>query len=61
MRIPTLIVCIEGDEIHPVELGRILVDLLPNAELQVFASQEELFAQVPALLSRVSSFIAGNG
>ncbi len=61
VRIPTLIVCIEGDEIHPVELGRLLADLLPDAELHVFASQEELFAQVPALLSRVSSFIAGNG
>jgi pimeloyl-ACP methyl ester carboxylesterase len=59
--IPTLIVCIEGDDIHPAELGRILADLMPNAELIVYGSQDELFAQVPALVSRVSSFIAGNG
>jgi pimeloyl-ACP methyl ester carboxylesterase len=59
--IPTLIVCIEGDDIHPAELGRILADLLPNAELIVYGSQDELFAQVPALVARVSSFIAGNG
>jgi pimeloyl-ACP methyl ester carboxylesterase len=59
--IPTLIVCIEGDDIHPAELGRILADLLPNAELIVFGSQEELLTQIPALVARVSSFIAGNG
>jgi pimeloyl-ACP methyl ester carboxylesterase len=59
--IPTLIVCIEGDDIHPAELGRILADLLPNAELVVYGGQEELFAQIPALVARVSSFIAGNG
>jgi pimeloyl-ACP methyl ester carboxylesterase len=59
--IPTLIVCIEGDEIHPAELGRILADLLPNADLIVYGSQEELFAKIPALVARVSAFIAGNG
>jgi pimeloyl-ACP methyl ester carboxylesterase len=58
--IPTLIVCIEGDDIHPAELGRILADLLPNAELVVYGSQEELFAQIPALVARVSSFVSGN-
>jgi pimeloyl-ACP methyl ester carboxylesterase len=57
--IPTLIVCIEGDEIHPAELGRILADLLPNAELIVYASQDELFAGLPNLVARISSFIAG--
>jgi pimeloyl-ACP methyl ester carboxylesterase len=59
--IPTLIVCLEGDDIHPAELGRILADLLPKAELIVYGSQEELFAQIPSLVARVSSFIAGNG
>lgn len=59
--IPTLIVCIEGDEIHPSELGRIMSGLMPNAELIVYPSQDELFAQVPALVARVASFIAGNG
>jgi 3-oxoadipate enol-lactonase len=59
VEIPTQIVCIEGDEIHPAELGRIVADLLPNAELIEFAGQRELFERVPELVARVSSFIAG--
>jgi pimeloyl-ACP methyl ester carboxylesterase len=59
--IPTLIVCIEGDEIHPAELGRVLADLLPNAELVVFESQDELFLRIPAVLARIGSFLAGEG
>lgn len=61
VRIPTLIVSIQGDEIHPAELGRILADLLPNAELLEYGGQAELFERLPALVSRVSGFIAGNG
>lgn len=61
VRIPTIIVCIEGDELHPAELGRILVDVMPNAELIEYGSQDELFRDIPALVARVSSFIAGNG
>lgn len=60
VEVPTQIVCIERDEIHPAELGRILAGLLPNAELIEFASQQELFEHVPELVARVSSFIAGN-
>jgi 3-oxoadipate enol-lactonase len=59
--IPTMILCIEGDEIHPAELGRVLADLLPNAELLTFASQDDLFAQLPVVVQRVGSFIAGMG
>lgn len=61
VRIPTLIVCIEGDEIHPAELGRIIASLMPHAELVVYESQDELFGQIPTLVARASSFIAGNG
>ena len=53
--------CIEGTRSIPAELGRILADLLPNAELIEFASQQELFERIPELVARVSSFIAGNG
>jgi len=56
-----VIVTIEGDEIHPAELGRILADLLPNAELIAFGGQEELFGQIPQLVARISAFIAGAG
>jgi len=59
VRIPTLIVCIGGDEIHPSELGRILAGLMPNAELIEYPSQAALFERLPELVARVSSFIAG--
>jgi pimeloyl-ACP methyl ester carboxylesterase len=60
VQIPTLIVCVEGDEIHPAELGRVLADLLPAAELAVYGSQGALFERIPELVARVSSFISGN-
>jgi 3-oxoadipate enol-lactonase len=57
--IPTLVVGIEGDELHPAELARILAGLLPNADLVVFEDQEELFRRIPELVARVSAFLAG--
>jgi 3-oxoadipate enol-lactonase len=59
VEIPTQIVAIEGDEIHPAALARILAELLPNAELIEFASQRELFERIPEVVLRVSSFIGG--
>ena len=61
VKVPTLIVCIEGDEIHPAELGGTIASLMPNAELVVYESQDDLFGQIPTLVARASSFIAGNG
>src|SRR4030095_128022 len=56
---PTIVVTIEGDEIHPAELGRLLSELLPNAELIALGGQEELLRRIPELVARVSAFIAG--
>jgi pimeloyl-ACP methyl ester carboxylesterase len=56
---PTLILCQEGDELHPVELGFVLADLLPNAELIVLGSEDELMARLPELVARVADFLAG--
>ena len=56
---PVLIVCIEGDEIHPADLGRTLHDLMPNSELVVYASELELFKALPEVVGRVSAFLAG--
>lgn len=56
---PVLLVCIEGDEIHLVEIGRILHDLMPNSELLVYPSESALFQALPELVERVSSFLAG--
>ena len=58
---PTIIVTIEGDEIHPAELGRLLSELLPNAELIALQDQDELLRRIPELVARVSAFIAGTG
>jgi pimeloyl-ACP methyl ester carboxylesterase len=57
---PVLLICVEGDDIHPVELGRILGDLLPNSELVVYESQMALFEQLPALVEKVSAFLAAD-
>jgi 3-oxoadipate enol-lactonase len=54
---PTLILCQEGDELHPLALGEILVDLMPNAELLTIGSEQELFDRLPELIARVSAFL----
>ena len=59
VRAPALLICREGDSIHPAELGRVLADLLPNAELIMLASDRDLMASIPMLVERVSAFLAG--
>ena len=56
---PVLLVCVDGDPIHPVELGRVLHSLLPNSELLVYGSGEELFQAIPDLLPKVVGFLGG--
>jgi pimeloyl-ACP methyl ester carboxylesterase len=58
---PTIIVTIEGDEVHPAELGQLFAQLLPNAELIALEDQDELLRRIPELVARVSAFIAGSG
>ena len=55
--VPVLLVCIGGDPIHPVELGRLLAELLPNAELIEFQDQNAIFAGIPELVRLVSTFL----
>lgn len=57
---PTLLICIEGDEIHPAQLGHILHDLLPSSELLMFESEIALFQAIPSLVQRVGAFLTGN-
>jgi 3-oxoadipate enol-lactonase len=57
---PVMLICIEGDEIHPAELGRILAELVGEAELIVYPSQEALLSDIPSLVPRVAAFISGN-
>jgi len=56
---PTLILCQEGDEIHPLELGLVLADLIPNTELVVMGSEDELLARLPELVGKVAAFLVG--
>ena len=56
---PTMLICVEGDPIHPAELGRVLAGLLPNADLEVFPSVSAMFEAIPALVRRVSAFLGG--
>ncbi len=58
VRTPVLLVCIGGDPIHPVELGRLFAQLLPNADLIEFEDQNALFAGVPDLVVKASAFLA---
>jgi 3-oxoadipate enol-lactonase len=52
-----LMICVEGDEIHPVALGRILHDLMANSELLVYPSEGALFEAIPEIVQRVGAFL----
>lgn len=56
---PVLLIAIEGDEIHPVEVGLVLHDLMANSELLVFKSEAALLEALPEVVQRVSSFLLG--
>ena len=58
---PTMIICQEGDALHPVELGRILADIMPNSELIVLGSEGEMMARLPELVAKVAVFLAADG
>lgn len=55
---PTMIICVDGDPIHPAELGAILADLLPKAELETFPTVSAMFESIPRLVQRVAAFLA---
>jgi 3-oxoadipate enol-lactonase len=54
---PTLIICREGDEIHPAIVGRILVDIMPNAELMMFEDALGMYQGIPDIVTKVGEFI----
>ena len=54
---PTLIIAREGDPIHPAEVGKILADVMPNAELVVFGDGMALYDAIPSLVARVRDFL----
>jgi pimeloyl-ACP methyl ester carboxylesterase len=54
---PTLFICRRGDVIHPGEIGEILTEIMPNAELIMFEDGDELMAAIPMLIGRVVEFL----
>jgi pimeloyl-ACP methyl ester carboxylesterase len=54
---PVLVICREGDALHPAELGRVLHGLFPNADLITVPSEEELLRSIPMLIERVRAFL----
>jgi len=55
---PTLLICREGDVIHPDEIGRALVEIMPNAELVMFRDGVHMYEGIPEILSRVQALLA---
>jgi pimeloyl-ACP methyl ester carboxylesterase len=54
---PTLLICREGDDIHPAEIGRILAEIMPNAELLMFRDGDQMYQAIPQIVARVREFI----
>lgn len=54
---PTLLICREGDEIHPAVIGRILVEIMPNAELLMFEDGFQMYQSIPAIVARVRELL----
>ena len=54
---PTLLICREGDEIHPAIVGRVLADIMPNAELLMFDDGEDMYTRIPEIVAAVRDFI----
>lgn len=55
---PTLMICRRGDDIHPAEVGEILAEIMPNAELMMFEDGEAMWESIPAIVGRVREFLA---
>jgi len=54
---PTMVICREGDDIHPAEVGRILAGILPNAELWLYPDDVALFHALPEIVQRAHEFL----
>ena len=55
---PAMIVASDGDVIHPLVVGEILADVMPNAELHAYPDQMALLEAIPTLLARAQQVLA---
>ena len=56
---PTLLICREGDEIHPAIVGRVLADIMPNAELLMFDDGDAMYRSIPDIVAKARAFVLG--
>jgi 3-oxoadipate enol-lactonase len=54
---PTLLICREGDVVHPAVVGRVLSEIMPNAELIMFEDGMSMYSAIPQLVERVREFV----
>ena len=55
---PALVICREGDAVHPADVGRAIAGIMPNADLIVFRDDADMIAAIPELVPRVSAFLS---
>jgi len=55
---PALVIARRGDSLHPAWVAEAMVELMPNAELAMLDSEDDLFAAIPMLVERVARFLA---
>jgi pimeloyl-ACP methyl ester carboxylesterase len=55
--VPTLVISREGDPVHPAWAGRAIAEIMPNAELMMFAEGGELFGSMTEIVATVNRFL----
>jgi len=55
---PTLLICREGDIIHPAWVGRALAEVMPNAELMMYEDGAQMYQAIPEIVGRVREYLA---
>ncbi|MGH2573770.1 MAG: alpha/beta fold hydrolase [Actinomycetota bacterium] len=55
---PTLLICRRGDPIHPAEVGEVLAQVMPNAEVLMFDDGAQMYRSIPDIVARVREFLA---
>jgi 3-oxoadipate enol-lactonase len=53
-----LVIAQEGDPVHDAEVARELTAMLPRAELVLFPDRFSLIREIPAVVAKVSAFLA---
>jgi pimeloyl-ACP methyl ester carboxylesterase len=55
---PTLVISRDGDPTHPARVGRIIAELVPNAELLEYPDDVTMYGSIADIVQRVSTLIA---